>query len=52
MSGQDVIMHLATETGTGKSMYCIEKHTEININGTAIILEILVNKQNSVKKMY
>ncbi|WP_010182464.1 NAD-dependent epimerase/dehydratase family protein [Aquimarina agarilytica] len=48
---QDVIMHLAAETGTGQSMYCIEKYTEVNIQGTALMLDILANTNNSVKKV-
>lgn len=49
--GQDVIVHLAAETGTGQSMYCIEKYVEVNIQGTAIMLDILANKENHVKKV-
>ena len=49
---QDAIVHLAAETGTGQSMYQIEKYTEVNIGGTAIMLDILTNsKQHNVKKV-
>ncbi len=48
---QDVIVHFAAETGTGQSMYCIEKYTEVNILGTAILLDILANKNTTVKKV-
>lgn len=48
---QDVIVHFAAETGTGQSMYCIEKYTEVNIQGTAILLDILANKKTTVKKV-
>lgn len=48
---QDVIVHLAAETGTGQSMYCIEKYTEVNILGTAIMLDVLANKEHKVKKV-
>jgi dTDP-L-rhamnose 4-epimerase len=30
IKGQQVIVHLAAETGTGQSMYCIERYTEVN----------------------
>ncbi|SHG69513.1 dTDP-L-rhamnose 4-epimerase [Chryseobacterium oranimense] len=46
LEGQNVIVHLAAETGTGQSMYCIEKYTEVNIQGTAIMLDILANTNN------
>ena len=47
----DVVVHLAAETGTGQSMYEIEKYTDVNIKGTSIFLDILANEPHSVKKM-
>ncbi|SHN13331.1 dTDP-L-rhamnose 4-epimerase [Mucilaginibacter sp. OK098] len=49
--GQDVIVHFAAETGTGQSMYEIQKYVDVNINGTAIMLDILANHQHSIKKV-
>lgn len=49
--GVDVVVHLAAETGTGQSMYEIEKYTDVNIKGTSIFLDILANEEHSVKKM-
>lgn len=51
IDSQDVIVHLAAETGTGQSMYQIEKYTEVNVSGTAMMLDLLVNKPHSVKKV-
>lgn len=51
MQEQDVIVHFAAETGTGQSMYCIEKYVEVNIQGTAIMLDILANTKHQVKKV-
>lgn len=51
LENQNVVVHFAAETGTGQSMYCIEKYTEVNIQGTAIMLDILANKENSVEKI-
>lgn len=48
---QDAIIHLAAETGTGQSMYQIEKYTTINIGGTAIMLDLLANHPHNVKKV-
>ena len=48
---QDVIIHLAAETGTGQSMYEIERYNTINIGGTALMLDILANQPNRVKKI-
>lgn len=52
LEGQDVVIHLAAETGTGQSMYEIERYSRINVGGTALLLDILANdEQRSVKKL-
>jgi dTDP-L-rhamnose 4-epimerase len=52
LTGQDVVVHLAAETGTGQSMYEIERYCNVNINGTAILLDLLTNdKSLNVKKV-
>ena len=51
LKGQDVVVHFAAETGTGQSMYCIEKYTEVNIQGTSIMLDILANEEHKIKKI-
>lgn len=47
----DCIVHLAAETGTGQSMYEIEKYVGVNIGGTALMLDILTNTKHTVKKV-
>lgn len=47
----DCIVHLAAETGTGQSMYEIEKYVGVNIGGTALMLDILTNTSHTVKKV-
>lgn len=51
LEGMDVVVHLAAETGTGQSMYEIERYTDVNIKGTSIFLDILTNEPHSVKKI-
>jgi len=51
LENQDVIVHLAAETGTGQSMYCIEKYVDVNQSGTAIMLDILANDTHHIKKV-
>ncbi len=46
-----VIVHLAAETGTGQSMYQIFDYVNTNSNGTALLLDILANEKTSVKKV-
>lgn len=47
----DLIVHLAAETGTGQSMYEVEKYIKANIGGTSILLDKLVNDKLNVKKV-
>jgi dTDP-L-rhamnose 4-epimerase len=51
LQGQEVVVHLAAETGTGQSMYEIEKYVDVNIKGTGILLDILANQEHSVQKV-
>jgi dTDP-L-rhamnose 4-epimerase len=46
----DIIIHLAADTGTGQSMYEINRYIETNISGTAKILEMLTIEKHSVNK--
>ena len=41
----------AAETGTGQSMYEIEKYTAVNIGGTSLMLDLLTNTRHSVEKV-
>jgi len=45
---QDVVVHLAAETGTGQSMYEVLRYQDVNIGGTAAILDCLVNQPTSL----
>lgn len=47
----DVIVHYAAETGTGQSMYEIERYVSVNVTGTALLLDVLANTTNSVAKV-
>jgi dTDP-L-rhamnose 4-epimerase len=40
----DTVVHLAAETGTGQSMYEIERYFSVNVQGTAVLLDILQNE--------
>jgi dTDP-L-rhamnose 4-epimerase len=51
IADNEVIVHLAAETGTGQSMYQIEHYANVNIGGTALMLDILANQQTAVKKV-
>ena len=51
LEGQEAVVHLAAETGTGQSMYEIEKYVNTNIGGTALLLDILTNTKHSVRRV-
>lgn len=51
LEGQDAVIHYAAETGTGQSMYEVQKYVEVNINGTSIMLDLLVNGNYKIKKI-
>ena len=51
LPGQDAVVHLAAETGTGQSMYEIKRYVDVNIGGTGIMLDLLANGKYQVKKV-
>lgn len=48
IEGVDTIVHLAAETGTGQSMYEIDRYYRVNVQGTALLFDILANSTHSV----
>ena len=44
LMNRDAVVHLAAETGTGQSMYEISRYQQVNLGGTATILDALVNQ--------
>lgn len=51
MEGQDAIVHLAAETGTGQSMYEIRRYVDVNVGGTALLLDCLANQKHDIKRV-
>lgn len=43
LAGIESVVHLAAETGTGQSMYEIDRYFSINVQGTATLLDLLQN---------
>lgn len=43
LSGVEAVVHLAAETGTGQSMYEIDRYFSVNVQGTATLLDLLRN---------
>ncbi len=51
LAGATIVVHLAAETGTGQSMYEIDRYVEANVGGTAKLLDILANEENAVRRI-
>lgn len=51
LAGQDVVVHLAAETGTGQSMYMISHYVDVNIGATGTLLDILANEKHGVRRL-
>lgn len=51
LKGQDAVIHLASETGTGQSMYEVERYVNVNVRGTAILLDLLANGEHNIQKV-
>ena len=51
LEGVDYIIHLAAETGTGQSMYEINRYTDVNIKGTSNLLEVILKNKLPIKKI-
>lgn len=51
MVDSDIVVHFAAAVGVGQSQYQIAKYVESNIQGTANLLDILVNEKHNVKKL-
>jgi dTDP-L-rhamnose 4-epimerase len=48
LAGVDTLVHLAAETGTGQSMYEIERYYRVNVQGTALLFDVLANREHSI----
>ncbi|MGR6503004.1 NAD-dependent epimerase/dehydratase family protein [Shewanella sp. Koi 1] len=51
LEGIDTVVHLAAETGTGQSMYQIKRYSDVNIGGSAILLDLLANETHNISKL-
>lgn len=47
----DVVFHLAAQVGVGQSMYEIERYIDHNTRGTAALMEHIINKRGSIRKV-
>ena len=51
LEGAQAVVHLAAETGTGQSMYEIDRYIDVNVRGTGLLLDLLANRPHQVRKL-
>ena len=51
LDGVDAIFHFAAAVGVGQSQYEIERYTDVNVRGTATLLDVLANRPHSIRKI-
>jgi dTDP-L-rhamnose 4-epimerase len=51
LNGVSFIYHLAALTGVGQSMYDIKKYSDINVTGTANLIEVIIKEKFPIKKI-
>jgi dTDP-L-rhamnose 4-epimerase len=51
LDGIDAVYHFAAAVGVGQSMYEIERYTSVNSIGAAVLLEEVVEKRDTIRKL-
>lgn len=51
LEDQQVLVHLAAETGTGQSMYRVRHYTDVNIGATSSLMELLLTGKYPVRSV-
>lgn len=51
LSGMDTVIHCASAVGVGQSQYEIKRYTDINVGGTSNLLQLLIEKDCTVKQI-
>ncbi len=51
LRGMDAVIHLAAMVGVGQSQYQIHRYIDVNVGGTAVLLDLLVNDKTGVQKL-
>ncbi|MCP4360744.1 MAG: SDR family NAD(P)-dependent oxidoreductase [Chloroflexi bacterium] len=49
--GKTTVYHFAAYTGVGQSMYQISEYLDVNVGGTAVLMELLSEQKNSIKRL-
>ncbi|MEM7112662.1 MAG: NAD-dependent epimerase/dehydratase family protein [Chloroflexota bacterium] len=50
LDGVDIVYHFAAETGVGQSMYELERYTQTNVTGTAVLWQEIQRRQAPLER--
>ncbi len=51
LKGIDAVFHKAAAVGVGQSQYKVEHYVDVNVQGTAVLCDLLANEKHSVRKV-
>lgn len=51
LGGIETVFHQAAAVGVGQSMYQVRHYSDVNVTGTATLLDILANERHRVEKL-
>jgi len=51
LDGVDAVVHAAAAVGVGQSLYKVEHYVDVNVRGTATLLECLKDRAGSLRKL-
>ena len=51
LAGIDAVFHHAAAVGVGQSQYKVDHYTDVNVRGTAVLMDILANEPHAVRKV-
>jgi dTDP-L-rhamnose 4-epimerase len=51
LEGVSFVYHFAAHTGVGQSMYQIEEYLDVNVRGTAVLLDAIASRLGQIKKI-
>ena len=51
LEGRDIVVHLAAETGSSHSMCEVLPYEDVNVHGTAVLMDALGRRDSSVEKV-
>ena len=51
LDGVDIVIHCAAAVGVAQSMYQVEHYVDVNVRGTATLLDLLIERRQRVGKL-